>query len=66
MSLLNLDQVRELLLDSKNVAELVYNGKTIWQGNTIALQLKDSVKMGDLASDRFFFNDLPKRSGDAT
>lgn len=62
MSLLNLDQVRELLLDGENVAELIYNGKTIWQGNTIALQLKDSAKMGDLASNRIFLMIFPKEA----
>lgn len=52
MSLLNLDQVREFLLDGKNVAELIYNGKTIWRGNTIVLSLKSTVEMDDLASGR--------------
>lgn len=52
MSLLNLDQVREFLLDGKSVAELIYNGKTIWRGNTIVLSLESTVEMGDLASGR--------------
>lgn len=52
MSLLNLDQVRDFLLDGKNVAELIYNGKTIWRGNTIVLSLESTVEMDDLASGR--------------
>lgn len=52
MSLLNLDQVREFLLDGKSVAELIYNGKTIWRGNTIVLSLESTVEIDDLASGR--------------
>ena len=52
MSLLNLDQVREFLIDGKSVAELIYNGKTIWRGNTIVLSLESTVEIGDLASGR--------------